>query len=51
MLHLCRVFKSIYLVFVELQNHSAIFHGSKNDNFHLNLFDYYHIFAQNINRG
>ena len=32
--------------------HTAIFHGSKNDNFHLNFFIYYfRIFAQNIDRG
>ena len=30
-----------------MQN-TAIFHGCKNDNFHLNIFDYFHIFAQNI---
>ena len=29
----------------------AIFHDCKNDNFHLNYFDYFHIFAQNIDRG
>ena len=30
---------------------TAIFHGCKNDNFHLKFFDYFHIFAQNIDRG
>ena len=29
--------------------YTAIFHGYKNDNFQLNIFDYFHIFAQNIN--
>ena len=29
--------------------HTAIFHGCKNDNFQLKFFDYIHIFAQNIN--
>ena len=28
--------------------HTAIFHGCKNDNFWLKLFDHFHIFAQNI---
>ena len=28
--------------------HTAIFHGCKNDNFRLNFFEYFHIFAQNI---
>ena len=28
--------------------HTAIFQGSENDNFHLNFFDYIHIFAQDI---
>ena len=28
--------------------HTAFFHGCKNDNFQLNFFDYFHIFAQNI---
>ena len=31
--------------------HTAIFHGCKNGNFHLNFFDYFHIFAQNIDSG
>ena len=31
--------------------HTAIFHGCENDNFHLICFDYFHIFAQNIDRG
>ena len=31
--------------------HTAIFHGCKNDNFQLNLFYYFHIFAQNIDCG
>ena len=31
--------------------HTAIFHGSKSDNFHVKSFDYFHIFAQNIDRG
>ena len=31
--------------------HTAIFHGCKNDNFQLNFFDYLHIFAQNIDCG
>ena len=28
--------------------HTAIFHAHKNDNFHLKFFDYFLIFAQNI---
>ena len=28
--------------------HTAIFHGCKNDNFQLIVLDYFHIFAQNI---
>ena len=28
--------------------HSAIFHARKIDNFHLKIFDYFLIFAQNI---
>ena len=32
--------------------HTAIFHGCKNDNFQLKFFfDYFHIFAQNIDCG
>ena len=31
--------------------YTAIFHARKNDNFRLNFFDYFHIFAQNINCG
>ena len=31
--------------------HTAFFHGCKNDNFQLKCFDYFHIFAQNINCG
>ena len=31
--------------------YTAIFRGSKNDNFQLNSFDYFHIFAQNIYCG
>ena len=31
--------------------YTAIFHGCKNGNFQLNLFDYFHIFAQNIYCG
>ena len=31
--------------------YTVIFHGGKNDNFHLNFFDYFHIFAQNIDCG
>ena len=31
--------------------YTAIFHGCKNDNFRLNFFDYFHIFAQNIYCG
>ena len=31
--------------------HTAIFHDCKNDNFRLNCFDYFHIFAQNIDCG
>ena len=28
--------------------HTGLFHGCKNDNFQLNFFDYFHIFAENI---
>ena len=31
--------------------HTAIFQGCKNDNFRLKYFDYFHIFAQNIDCG
>ena len=31
--------------------HTAIFHARKNDNFHLKIFDYFLIFAQNIDCG
>ena len=31
--------------------HTAIFHARKNDNFHLIFFDYFLIFAQNIDCG
>ena len=31
--------------------YTAIFHGCKNDNFRLNIFEYFHIFAQNIDCG
>ena len=31
--------------------HTAIFHARKNDNFHLKFFDYFLIFAQNIDCG
>ena len=31
--------------------HTAIFHGRKNDNFHLKCFDYFLSFAQNIDCG
>ena len=31
--------------------YTAIFHGCKNDNFQLKYFDYFHIFAQNIDFG
>ena len=31
--------------------HTAIFHGFKNDNFQLKNFAYFHIFAQNIDCG
>ena len=30
---------------------TAIFHGCKNDKFQSKSFDYFHIFAQNIDRG
>ena len=29
----------------------AIFHGNKTDNFQLKFFDFFHIFAQNIDCG
>ena len=29
-------------------SYRAIFHGCKNDNFQLKFFDYFYIFAQNI---
>ena len=31
--------------------HTAIVHGCKNDNFRLTFFEYFHIFAQNIDCG
>ena len=31
--------------------YTAIFHGCKNDNFHLIFFFFFHIFAQNIDCG
>ena len=31
--------------------HTAIFNGCKNDNFQSKSFDYFHIFAQNIDCG
>ena len=31
--------------------YTAIFHCYKNDNFQLNVFDLFHIFAQNIDCG
>ena len=31
--------------------HTAIFHGCKNDNFQSKSFDFFHIFAQNIDCG
>ena len=31
--------------------HTAIFHARKNDNFHLKIFDYFLIFAKNIDCG
>ena len=31
--------------------YTAIFHSCKNDNFKLKIFDYFHIFAQNIYCG
>ena len=31
--------------------YTAIFHGCKNDNFHLKFFDYFHVFAKNIYCG
>ena len=31
--------------------HTAIFHGCKNDNFQLIVFYFFHIFAQNIDCG
>ena len=31
--------------------YTAIFHGCKNDNFHMKFFDIFHLFAQNIDCG
>ena len=31
--------------------HTAIFHGCKNDNFQMKFFDFLYIFAQNIDCG
>ena len=31
--------------------YTAIVHSCKNDSFRLNIFDYFHIFAQNIDCG
>ena len=33
------------------ENKPMIFHCCKNDNFQLKIFDYFHIFAPNIDRG
>ena len=44
----------IYLFHVSRHNenmsmqYTAIFHGCKNHNFQLKMFDYFHVFAQNI---
>ena len=47
-------FRSIFLYF-HYENtpmqHTATFHGCKKDNFWLNFFGYFHIFAQNIDCG
>ena len=32
-------------------HYTAIFHGCKNGNFQLKFFDYFHVFAQNIDCG
>ena len=34
-----------------IQRYTAIFHGRNNDNFRLKPFDYFQIFAQNIDCG
>ena len=42
-------------VYIHYENtpmqHTAIFHARKNDNFHLKIFDFFLIFAQNIDCG
>ena len=42
----------IFVLCVHFENtpmqHTAIFHGCKNDNFQLNVLDYFLIFAENI---
>ena len=43
------------VTFIHYENtpmqHTAIFHGCKNYHLQLNFFDYFHVFAQNIDRG
>ena len=42
-------------IYVHYENtpmqHTVIFHARKNDNFHLKMFDYFLILAQNIDCG
>ena len=44
------IFDAIHYENTSMQ-YTAIFHGCKIDNFQLNFFDYFHIFAQNIDCG
>ena len=47
---ICLVVISVHYGNTPMQ-HTAIFHGYKNDNFQLKYFVYFHIFAQNIDCG
>ena len=44
-------FDAIFITETRPCNIQRFFTGVKNDNFHLILFYYFHIFAQNIDRG
>ena len=45
-----RGYKTLHYENMSMQ-HTAIFHGCKNGNFQLKMFDFFHIFAQNIDCG
>ena len=52
---LIRIGKSFQLIWVHYAKmsvqYTAIFHGCKNDNFQMKIFDFFLIFAQNIDCG